>query len=76
MTKGGLQAQIGQRLKQFREAEHLSQEAFANRLGLHRTYMGALERGERNISLQVLERLAKELEVDPEWFFTPSNDHH
>ncbi len=43
----------------------LSQEAFAELLDVHRTYVGGLERGERNPSLRVVERLAEELEVPP-----------
>ncbi len=43
----------------------LSQEAFAELLDVHRTYVGGLERGERNPSLRVVERLAEELEVEP-----------
>jgi len=38
-----------------------SQESFADRCGLHRTYMGSVERGETNISLDNIERLAKAL---------------
>ena len=37
----------------------------AERLGFHRTYLGALERGERNVSLQSLETLAEQLDVPP-----------
>jgi transcriptional regulator with XRE-family HTH domain len=43
----------------------LSQEKFAEVLGYHRTYAGALERGEKNLSLQSLETLAKVLGTDP-----------
>jgi transcriptional regulator with XRE-family HTH domain len=43
----------------------LSQEAFADVLGVHRTYMGGVERGERNLTLKSLERLAGRIGVDP-----------
>ncbi|WOQ18841.1 helix-turn-helix transcriptional regulator [Raineyella sp. W15-4] len=56
---------MGQNLRSYRQARGLSQEAFADQLGVHRTYMGGLERGERNLTLQSLERLAEELGVDP-----------
>jgi transcriptional regulator with XRE-family HTH domain len=46
-------------------AQGLSQEAFAHVVGVHRTYMGGLERGERNITLKSLERMAGRLDVDP-----------
>ena len=49
----------------FREARGLSQEAFADELGVHRTYMGGVERGERNLTLKSLERLAARAGVDP-----------
>lgn len=43
----------------------LSQEQFADLLGVHRTYMGGVERGERNLTLRSVERLAEHLGVEP-----------
>lgn len=65
MAVGDLQRIVGKNLRSYRTARGLSQEAFADQLGVHRTYMGGLERGERNLTLQTLERLAKQLGVDP-----------
>ncbi len=52
------------RLRQIRQAKCLSQEELADRAGLHRTYVGSVERGERNISIDNIERLANALEID------------
>jgi transcriptional regulator with XRE-family HTH domain len=60
-----LQRTLGKNLRGFREAEDLSQEAFAAVLGVHRTYMGALERGERNVSLRSVEKIARVLKIEP-----------
>jgi len=43
----------------------MSQEAFADLVGVHRTYMGCLERGEWNLTLKSVERIAAEIDVDP-----------
>lgn len=48
-----------------RLAMALSQEAFAARAKLHRTYIGAIERAEENVTLATLDKLAKALSVAP-----------
>ncbi|MGH9043453.1 MAG: helix-turn-helix domain-containing protein [Acidimicrobiales bacterium] len=62
--EGDLQRRLGRNLRALRTAKGLSQEAFADTLGIHRTYVGGLERGERNITLRTVERLAAALGVD------------
>jgi transcriptional regulator with XRE-family HTH domain len=52
------------RLRKIRQVKGLSQEELADRAGLHRTYVGSVERGERNISIDNIECLAKALEID------------
>jgi transcriptional regulator with XRE-family HTH domain len=64
MTVSDLQKTVGAHLKSYREERGLSQEAFAEVLGWHRTYVGGLERGERNLSLQAVERIADRLGLD------------
>lgn len=48
-------------LRKYRNASGLSQEAFANKAGLHRTYISALERGKRSIALDNIEKIADAL---------------
>lgn len=54
---------FGARLRQERQRVGISQEDLADRAGLHRTYVGAVERGERNISLGSMVTLADALNV-------------
>ncbi len=63
--EGDLQRQLGRGLRAHRKARGLSQEEFADVAGVHRTFIGGLERGERNVTLQTVERLADRLHVDP-----------
>ncbi len=63
--EGHLQRTIGENLRAYRLARGLIQEAFAEILGVHRTYMGSVERGERNLTLRSVERIAARIEEDP-----------
>ena len=54
---------FGKRLRALREERGWSQEEFADRAGLHRTYVCAVERGGRNPTLSVLERLSTALGI-------------
>lgn len=55
---------FAKRLRQIRQIRRLSQEELADMAGLHRTYVGSVERSERNVSIDNMERLAKALDVD------------
>jgi transcriptional regulator with XRE-family HTH domain len=63
-VEGDLQRRLGRNLRARRLAKGLSQEAFADLLGIHRTYIGGLERGERNVTLRTVERIAGRLGDD------------
>ncbi len=63
--EGDLQRTLGRNLRDYRMARGLSQEAFARVLGYHRTYMGGLERGERNLTLKAVERIAERVDMEP-----------
>ena len=65
-----IQAQFGAHLKKLRLQSGLSQEAFADKCGLDRTYVSGIERGVRNPTLEVISVLAKVLEIEmSELFF-------
>ena len=64
MAVGDLQKTVGRNLRAYRLERGLSQEAFADVLGVHRTYMGGVERGERNLTLESLERMAEQIGVE------------
>ena len=65
MAEGDLQKRVGRNLLAYRKGLGLSQEALAEVLGVHRTYMGGIERGERNLTLKSVERIAERIGVDP-----------
>lgn len=61
---------VGQRIKELRHELGLSQEALGNKAGVDRTYVTDVENGRRNVSVEVLEKLIKALEVSFQDFFT------
>lgn len=61
---------FGQKLRQLRKCEGFSQEAFALECGLDRSYVGAIERGERNLSLRNIEVVADKLNLIISELFT------
>ncbi len=67
-----LRRQIGKRLRQLRlEAEVSSQEAMATKAGVHRTYVGRLERGESGVTVEALAAILAPLGVSLADFFEP-----
>ncbi len=54
---------FGLRLRSLREERGLSQETFANAARVHRTYLSSVERGQRNVSLDIIMRLADALDL-------------
>ncbi|MCP4607161.1 MAG: helix-turn-helix transcriptional regulator [Planctomycetes bacterium] len=56
--------EVGLNIRKIREDKGLSQEKLAALADLHRTYIGQIERGEKNVSLESLEKIAKALDVD------------
>jgi len=66
-----IKTKFGAKVRKRRLAKGLSQEAFADICGLHRTYVGAIERGERNVSLENIEKIAKALGISIAALFGP-----
>ena len=67
-----IRIQFGNRLREVRLANGISQEALAAEAGLHRTYVSSVERGLRNVSLVNIARLADALGVEIREFFPKS----
>jgi len=61
VQKGDILKRFGQRVRALRKARGYSQESFAAECELDRTYMGGIERGERNLALRNIERIAQAL---------------
>ncbi|HTW43105.1 MAG TPA: helix-turn-helix transcriptional regulator [Solirubrobacteraceae bacterium] len=56
---------FGERVRDRRQSLGLSQEAMAHQIGIHWTFLGQVERGQRNLNLHNLLRIAKGLGLDP-----------
>jgi len=65
MEKSEILKAFGNNVRCLRIKKGLSQEQLADLAGLHRTYIGGIERGERNISLENIVKIAKALGIDP-----------
>ncbi len=59
-----IKVRFGRRLREVRQARGLSQEELAFKAGLHRTYVSSAERGQRNVGLVNIERLAQALDIE------------
>ena len=63
MKSDPLQKRLGQAIRQRREALGYSQDSMADAIGMHRAYYSAVERGEKNLTLRTVERLARAVEA-------------
>ena len=63
--KQSLREVFATNVRSLRAEREISQEALADLCGLHRTYIGSVERGERNISIDNIEKIARSLDVPP-----------
>jgi transcriptional regulator with XRE-family HTH domain len=60
-----LGAMVARNLRRLRQERSLSQEELAHRVGINRNYVGMIEREENSPTIEMIERLAKVLQVDP-----------
>ena len=71
MAREDFRAAFGKRVRELRDRLGLSQEELAERAGLHRNYIGGIERGERNVAILNVARLASGLGVSIAELFAP-----
>ena len=64
-----LQTHVGMRIKQLRDIEHVSQEQFAHRIGMDRSYLASIEVGTRNLTLTNLNKIANGFDMSLSEFF-------
>ncbi len=64
MEKEPILLAFGQRVQELRKKRNLSQEQLADMAGVHRTYIGMVERAEKNITLRNIKKIAKALDVN------------
>jgi transcriptional regulator with XRE-family HTH domain len=64
MGQANIRVKFGRKIREVRKSVGLSQEALGFKSNIHRTYIGAVERGEQNVSLDNIYKLAKALKVE------------
>lgn len=60
---------FGQRVREIRKKQGLSQEKLAEKAGVHRTYIGMIERAEKNITLSNIQKISRALKINIRDFF-------
>jgi transcriptional regulator with XRE-family HTH domain len=65
---------LGQAVRELRKAKGFSQESFADAVGLHRTYMGAIERGEQNLTIKNIVKVSDTLGIEPSKLLTEAEN--
>lgn len=65
---------VGKNVRRHRHRQGWSQEQLAEKSGLHRTYVGSVERGERNVAVRNIFALAEALKVDPRELLRPPEE--
>ena len=63
--KGPLRDVLAKNMRRLRAVRELSQEELAHESGINRTYLSSVERSERNVSIDNIERIAKALRIEP-----------
>lgn len=61
---------FGKRVRELRKQKGYSQEQLADKAGLHRTYIGSIERGEQNVSIDNIDKIAKALKTSVALLFS------
>jgi transcriptional regulator with XRE-family HTH domain len=69
--QSGYARQFGEQLRRLRVARNVSQEALADAAKLHRTHISLIERGQRSVRLETIERLARALNLQPAKLMPP-----
>ncbi len=59
-----ISVKLGKKIRKMRESKGYSQEKFAELVGVHRTYMGSIERGEKNITIVTARKISDALNID------------
>ena len=76
MSKKSISIKFGDKVREIRVSQNLSQEQLAHLADVHRTYIGMIERAEKNITLVNIEKIANALEVKIEDLLKISNDEY